>query len=91
MGMYRARAGQSALRRGGASIVVPFWSSQTWYPELLELANDIVNYAPDFVLFLPGDTGSSRAVGPPLREFWLRTSCRAHLVRTASYRPRLER
>jgi hypothetical protein len=24
-----------------ASIVVPFWSSQTWYPELLELADDI--------------------------------------------------
>jgi hypothetical protein len=48
-----------------ASIVVPFWSSQTWYPELLELADDIVYYAPEFDLFLPGDTGSSRAVGPP--------------------------
>jgi hypothetical protein len=42
-----------------ASIVVPFWSSQTWYPELLELADDIVYYAPEFDLFLPGDTGSS--------------------------------
>ena len=48
-----------------ASIVVPFWSSQTWYPEPLELADDIVYYAPEFDLFLPGDTGSSRAVGPP--------------------------
>jgi hypothetical protein len=55
-----------------ASIVVPsscidrsFWSSQTLYPEFLELADDIVNYAPEFDLFLPGDTGSSRAVGPP--------------------------
>ena len=48
-----------------ATIVVPFWSSQTWYPELLELADDIVYYAPEFDLFLPGDTGSSRAVGPP--------------------------
>jgi hypothetical protein len=48
-----------------ASIVVPFWSSQTCYPELLELADDIVYYAPEFDLFLPGDTGSSRAVGPP--------------------------
>jgi hypothetical protein len=48
-----------------ASIVVPFWSSQTWYPELLELADDIVYYAPEFDLFLPGDTGSSRAAGPP--------------------------
>jgi hypothetical protein len=44
-----------------ASIVVPFWSSQTWYPELLELADDIVYsyYAPEFDLFLPGHTGSS--------------------------------
>jgi hypothetical protein len=49
-----------------ASIVVPYWSSQTWYPELLELADDdIVYYAPEFDLFLPGDIGSSRAVGPP--------------------------
>jgi hypothetical protein len=29
------------------------------------LADDIVYYAPEFDLFLPGDTGSSRAVGPP--------------------------
>jgi len=48
-----------------ASVVVPFWSSQTWYPELLELADDIVYYAPEYDLFLPGDTGSSKAVGPP--------------------------
>jgi hypothetical protein len=48
-----------------ASIVVLFWSSQTWYPELRELADDIVYYALEFDLFLPGDTGSSRAVGPP--------------------------
>jgi hypothetical protein len=31
----------------------------------LELADDIVYYVPEFDLFLPGDTGSSRAVGPP--------------------------
>ena len=48
-----------------ASVVVPFWSSQSWYPDLLELADDIVYYAPEFDLFLPGDTGSSKAVGPP--------------------------
>jgi hypothetical protein len=66
MGMYRARA-QAKVRCEGAeaSIVVPFWSSQTWYPELLELADDIVYYAPEFDLFLQGDTGSSRATGPP--------------------------
>jgi hypothetical protein len=48
-----------------ASVVVPFWSSQSWYPELLELADDIAYYALEFDLFLPGDTGSSKAVGPP--------------------------
>jgi hypothetical protein len=48
-----------------ASIVVLFWSSQTWYPELLELADDIVYNALEFDLFLPGDTGSSNAVGLP--------------------------
>jgi hypothetical protein len=66
--MYQARAGQSALRRGGgvdrrAVLEQP----QNWYPaELLELADDIVYHAPEFDLFLPGDTtGSSRTVGPP--------------------------
>ena len=49
-----------------ASVVVPFWSSQSWYPDLLELADDIVvYYAPEFELSLPGDTESSKAVGPP--------------------------
>jgi hypothetical protein len=51
--------------RAEASIVVPFWSSQTWYPELLELADNIVYYAPELDMFLPGGIGSSRAVGPP--------------------------
>jgi hypothetical protein len=51
-----------------ASFVVPFWSSQSWYPELLELADDIIYYVPEFNLFLPGDTGSSKAVGPP--RYW---------------------
>ena len=48
-----------------ASIVVPFWSTQSWYPELLELADNIVYYAPEFDLLSPGDAGSFAAVGPP--------------------------
>jgi hypothetical protein len=65
------------------------YGSQTWYPELLELADDIVYYAPEFDMFLPGDTGSSRAVGPPRWGILVSgTSCRAHLGRTASNRTR---
>jgi|AntRauMFilla1563_2_1112583.scaffolds.fasta_scaffold335785_1 hypothetical protein len=67
MVMYRARVGQSALRRGGGvdRRAVLEQPNLVLYPELLELADDIVYYAPEFNLFLPGDTGSSRAVGPP--------------------------
>jgi hypothetical protein len=59
--------GRMLAKVRSASIVVPFWSSEFWYPELLELADDIVYYAPEFYLFLPGVTGSSRAVVPPRR------------------------
>jgi hypothetical protein len=66
LGLYRARVGQGPVRRGGGVRRRAVLEQPILVPELLELADDIVYYAPEFDLFLPGDTGSSsKAVGPP--------------------------
>ena len=48
-----------------ATVVVPFWSRQYWYPELIEMADDVVYCEPRDGLFLSEALGSSTPVGPP--------------------------
>ena len=54
-------------RRGGTAPPPSyrFGAAKPGTPSFWSWPNDIVYYAPEFDLFLPGDTGSSRAVGPP--------------------------
>ena len=46
-------------------MVVPYWTSQYWWPLLTELAVDYLYFAPRRDLFLPGDRGSTTVVGRP--------------------------
>ena len=48
-----------------ATLVLPYWTSQYWWPLLTSLADEVVYLQPARDLFLPGDRGSRRAVGRP--------------------------
>jgi hypothetical protein len=53
-------------RQGGtATMVVPYWTSQYWWPMLTDMAVDSMYLPPQQDLFLPGDRGSSVVVGRP--------------------------
>ena len=61
-----ARCLEKLRRQGGtATMVVPYWTSQYWWPLLTELAVDYLYFAPRRDLFLPGDRGSTTVVGRP--------------------------
>jgi hypothetical protein len=55
------------VRREGcaATLALPFWTSQYWWPLLQEMADDMVYYPPRRELFLPGDKGNTQFVGAP--------------------------
>ena len=48
-----------------ATLALPYWTSQYWWPLLQQMADDVVYYPPRRDLFLPGDKGSAVYVGRP--------------------------
>ena len=57
----------SKIREEGAAatVIVPYWTSQYWWPALMELADDALYFPSARDLFMPGDKGSALHVGAP--------------------------
>ena len=53
------------MEGAAAILVVPYWTSQHWWPQLAQMATYAFYVEPSFDTFLPGDIGSRRAVGSP--------------------------
>ena len=63
------------LRESGASayLVAPYWESQSWWPDLLELKTDAFVITPADDNYLPGHLGSAEAMKSP---FWRTIVCK---------------
>ena len=48
-----------------ATLALPYWTSQHWWPTLVDMADDYIYFPPRRDLFLPGDKGSAVTVGAP--------------------------
>jgi len=61
----------SKLRLEGATatVIAPLWRSATWWPDLMELARDVVVFDPAPDAFFPGHLGSATPLGNPRWQF----------------------
>jgi len=53
------------LEGASATVIAPRWLSATWWPDLVELAREILVFDPEPESFLPGHLGSVSALGSP--------------------------
>jgi hypothetical protein len=53
------------LEGGSATVIAPLWRSATWWPDLVELAQEMLVFDPSPDAFLPGHLGSATALGNP--------------------------
>ena len=51
--------------RADVTLVVPYWTAQPWWQQLMELAVDLVFLPSNTALFAPGRGGSQTYVPPP--------------------------
>ena len=53
------------LEGATATVVAPRWLSATWWPDLMDLARDVVVFEPLKDSFFPGHLGSDTPLGHP--------------------------